>query len=137
TVEDLGPALVVYDTLADLFAGNENSRPQARQFVQMLRGLALRTRSPALLLSHPSLTGLSSGTGTSGSTAWSNSARSRLYLEYQNEGDPDVRILKTMKSNYARIGAEIRLRWHNGIFVPDALDLTVDTAAAAASARAT
>src|SRR5262249_30882411 len=54
TVEDLGPALVVYDTLADLFAGDENSRPQARQFVQMLRGLALRTRSTALLLSHPS-----------------------------------------------------------------------------------
>jgi len=37
------PTLVFYDPLADLFAGNENSRPQAQQFVSMLRGLALET----------------------------------------------------------------------------------------------
>ena len=39
------PTLVFYDPLADLFAGNENSRPQAQQFVSMLRGLALETSS--------------------------------------------------------------------------------------------
>jgi RecA-family ATPase len=116
-VERLGPALVIYDTLADLFAGNENSRPQARQFVQMLRGLALRTHSAALLLSHPSLSGLSSGSGTSGSTAWSNSVRSRLYFQ-RDELDPDARVLRTMKANYAGIGTEIRVRWQDWTFVP-------------------
>ncbi|MCA3518508.1 MAG: AAA family ATPase, partial [Rhodobacter sp.] len=74
------PALMVLDTLADLFPGNENDRAQARQFVGMLRGLAIRHECAVLLLAHPSLAGLSTGTGTSGSTGWNNSVRSRIYL---------------------------------------------------------
>ena len=54
-VLEVRPKLVVYDTLADLFAGNENARTHAQQFVSMLRGLALETDSTALLLAHPSL----------------------------------------------------------------------------------
>jgi RecA-family ATPase len=49
-VIDVRPALVIYDPLADLFGGNEIVRTQARQFVTMLRGLALETDSTALLL---------------------------------------------------------------------------------------
>lgn len=44
------PILVVLDNLADVFAGNENSRPLARQFIGMLRGLAIQcncARAPA------------------------------------------------------------------------------------------
>ncbi|SEM61443.1 AAA domain-containing protein [Gemmobacter aquatilis] len=37
---DLRPVVLVLDTLADLFPGNENDRAQARQFVGLLRGLA-------------------------------------------------------------------------------------------------
>ena len=120
---DLRPVLVVYDTLSDFFAGNENARPQARQFVGMLRGLALRQGHAAVLLAHPSLSGLSSGSGTSGSTAWSNSVRSRLYLERVSENgkeaDPDARVLTTKKANYGRTGGELRVTWRNGVFVPD------------------
>ena len=118
----LRPALVIYDPLADLFAGNENSRPQARQFVGMLRGLALKTHSTALLLGHPSVAGMASGSGTSGSTAWSNSVRSRLYLERireDGEEDADARALRTMKANYGPAGGEIRVRWQAGAFVTD------------------
>jgi RecA-family ATPase len=132
--------MVVYDTLADLFAGNENNRAQARQFVGMLRGLAIETRSTALLLTHPSLSGLSSGSGTSGSTAWSNSVRSRLYLERVKQGasepDPDVRVLRTMKANYGRIGGEIRLRWHEGVFLLEGEDVAGLAAAAARQTNA-
>lgn len=122
-VSDVRPVLVVYDTLSDFFAGNENARPQARQFVGMLRGLALRHGHAALLLAHPSLSGLTSGSGTSGSTAWSNSVRSRLYLERViangREIDPDARVLSTKKANYGRSGGALRLMWRNGVFVPD------------------
>jgi RecA-family ATPase len=120
----LKPALVVYDTLADLFAGNENDRGQARQFVRMLRGLAIETGHAALLLAHPSLSGMASGSGTSGSTAWSNSVRSRLYLDRVRdedgaEHDPKSRMLRVMKANYASTGDEIAMRWHEGTFVAE------------------
>lgn len=120
------PALVVLDTLADLFGGEENARSQARQFIAALRGLALTHQTTVLLLGHPSVSGMSSGTGTSGNTGWSNSVRSRLYFERvltrdgdkPMEPDPDLRVLRLMKANYGRVGAEIRMRWTDGMFVP-------------------
>jgi RecA-family ATPase len=76
-----------------------------------------------VLAAHPSLTGMSSGTGMSGSTAWSNSVRSRLYLDRPKGGDyeidPDLRVLRVKKFNYGRVDAEIRLRWHHGCFIAD------------------
>jgi RecA-family ATPase len=55
-----------------VFGGDEINRSQVRKFVSMLRGLAIEYDCAVLLLSHPSLTGPNSGTGTSGSTAWNN-----------------------------------------------------------------
>lgn len=133
------PALLVLDTLADLFPGNENDRAQARQFIGMLRGLAIRHRCAVVLLAHPSLTGMSSGTGASGSTGWNNSVRSRLYLErIASEGyeaDPDARRLVVKKSNYGRTGAEIGLRWQDGVFVADAVESGLDRKATGAKAE--
>jgi RecA-family ATPase len=118
------PVLIVLDNLADVFAGEENSRPHARQFVGMLRGVAIRTGAAVLLIGHPSLSGLSSGSGSSGSTAWNNSVRSRLYLAKPApadgiDTDPDLRILTVKKANYAKTGGELRLRWHRGAFALD------------------
>ncbi len=120
-IEAVRPRLVVVDNLADAFAGNENSRTEARQFVGLLRAAAIKFDLAVLLIAHPSLTGISSGTGSSGSTAWSNSVRSRLYLDRAkaddgDEPDPDLRVLRTMKANYAATGAEIRMRWEKGRF---------------------
>lgn len=116
------PRLVVLDTLADLFGGEENDRAQARQFIALLRHLALRHQTTILLLAHPSLQGMASGSGSSGSTAWNNSVRSRLYLERVKdetgaEIDPDLRIMRVVKANYGRTGAEYRIRWQAGVFV--------------------
>jgi RecA-family ATPase len=123
-VSELKPRLVVLDTLADLFAGEENQRTQARQFISMLRRLALDNDLCVLLLGHPSLEGLRSGSGTSGSTGWNNSVRSRLYFErvFITEGnkvieqDEDVRELTVKKANYGRKAEPIRLKWVDGIF---------------------
>lgn len=112
----LRPKLIVIDPSADVFGGDEINRAQVRKFVSMLRALAMDIDCAVLLLSHPSLTGMSSGTGTSGSTAWNNSVRSRLYLEIAS---PDTRVLKLVKANHGKVGAKIEMRWHDGIYVLD------------------
>jgi RecA-family ATPase len=114
------PSLIVIDTLADVYPANENDRAKVRQFVGMLRHLAIKHRCAVILLAHPSLSGLNSGSGTSGSTAWNNSVRSRLYFSRVTvdgvEHDPDKRILSTKKANYGRVGEEVLLRWQRGVF---------------------
>ncbi|MGO4637228.1 AAA family ATPase [Mesorhizobium sp. 2RAF45] len=115
------PGFLVLDTSADLFGGDEIKRNHVRQFIGMLRKPAIDLDMAVLLLSHPSVAGIQTGTGSSGSTAWSNSVRSRLYLTTASGdgADPDVRILTTMKANYGKKGGEIRMRWHEGAFVLD------------------
>lgn len=127
------PALIVIDTLADVYPANENDRAKVRQFIGILRGLALRQKCAVMLLGHPSLSGLSSGSGMSGSTAWNNSVRSRLYLERVKDGDyeadPDKRQLSTKKANYGRIGEEIGLTWRSGMFLADRVPTGVEVIA--------
>jgi RecA-family ATPase len=123
-VERVKPRLVILDVLADLFSGDETKRSEARQFIALLRGLAIRHKLAVLLLAHPSLAGLSSGSGTSGSTGWSNSVRSRIYLERikangDDELDGDVRFLTCKKSNYGARPPALRLRWREGCFALD------------------
>ncbi|MCS3744311.1 AAA family ATPase [Rhizobium sp. BK661] len=121
-MEQLCPILLVIDNLADVFGGNENVRSQARQFIRLLRRIAIDFDCAVLLLAHPSLSGLNSGAGTSGSTGWSNSVRSRMFLRRETdaegkEADERVRILQPMKSNYTALGEPIGLRWDCGVLV--------------------
>lgn len=112
--------LAVLDSSHDLFIGNENDRTQVRQFVGSLRALCRINAAAVLLNSHPSMTGMNSGSGSSGSTAWNNAVRSRLYLTRPEGGkDKRYRVLKTMKANYAMGDSELALMWENGIMVPD------------------
>ncbi|WP_181172163.1 AAA family ATPase [Mesorhizobium sp. B2-4-8] len=122
TIQDHKPGLVVLDTAADLFGGDEIKRSQVRQFISMLRKVAMDSECAVLLLAHPSVSGMQSGTGSSGSTAWNNSVRSRLYMtrpEGKDDVDPDARVLTTKKINYGKKGGEIRMRWQGGVFVLD------------------
>ena len=79
------------------------------------------------------------GRGTSGSTAWNNSVRSRLYFtsgkEKDDDAGSDVRELKVMKANYGPEGEVMRLRWQRGLFVPVTSPSTVQQAAAEAAAE--
>ncbi|RWQ70762.1 MAG: ATPase, partial [Mesorhizobium sp.] len=120
----LRPKCAVLDTRADVFGGNEISRIHVRGFVRALRRLAIGYDLAIVMISHPSLSGMASGSGQSGSTGWGNSVRSRLYLtaprsEADAEPDPDIRILSTKKANYGPRGTELTLRWDKGMFRPD------------------
>jgi RecA-family ATPase len=128
------------DTLADLFGGNEVNRAQARQFISLLRRLCVDHDTTVILLAHPSLAGMASGSGSSGSTAWNNSVRSRLYLRRvsveNSEPDPDARELEVMKANYGKTGQLLALRWQEGVFVADLRSLSaLDHLAAGAKAE--
>ena len=114
---DNGVQCLVLDSLHDVFAGNENRRPHARQFINALRDIAIAIDGAVIVTAHPSLSGRASGTGEAGSTAWHNAVRSRLYLKSEDGEDDDIRVLKTMKANYGRRGKEMRLKWIDGVFI--------------------
>jgi RecA-family ATPase len=117
--------LVILDTVSDCFAGNENDRPQVRQFVQVALGTIAREIAGAVMfLAHPSRAGMADGSGQSGSTAWEGTVRSRLYFHDEDAPsggslDRDARVMKIAKANYAPSGIEIPMRYSNGVFVPD------------------
>jgi RecA-family ATPase len=106
------PVLLVLDPIADMFGGVEFSRAQVRFFVAQQRRLALKNGAAVVLVGHPSVEGMRGGSGISGSTAWNNSVRSRLYLTKPQEGYDagTLRILTLKKANYAASGAELRIR---------------------------
>jgi RecA-family ATPase len=121
-IKEFGAALVVIDTAADTYGGDENDRHEVRQFINVLTGLAVEIGGSVLLNAHPSRAGLASGNFDGGSTAWSNSVRSRWSLarpraQDGQEEDHDARVLTRRKANYARIGEQIDLRWVNGLLV--------------------
>lgn len=122
-INDQEIEVVIIDTAADTFGGHEIDREQVRTFVQKLRGWALRTRGAVIITQHPSVSGMQSGAGSSGSTGWNNSVRSRVYLTKPKRVDDDgddiptnERFLKFMKSNYGPINPKMRLVWDAGVF---------------------
>jgi RecA-family ATPase len=139
-IAEFAPSLVIVDALADSFAGDENNRIQARQFISMLRKPAIAYDCAFLAVAHPSLSGIISGRGTSGTTGWSNSVRARMYLETVEiegaEPDPSLKVLKQPKANYAASSFEIQLRYENGIFVPVTNGEPLDQTAKKAQAEA-
>lgn len=117
TVKQFGAQLVVIDTASDVFGGNEIAKDQVRAFITLLRGWAIDIDGCIVLTAHVSNEGLSSGSGLSGSRAWSNSVRARLWLTGKSKDGGDERYLRTMKANYGRAGGKIPLKWANGVFV--------------------
>ena len=119
------PDLLILDTVADLYGGNEIIRVQVNHFIKSVLGsLILRAKEAGwtltvLLLAHPSMAGEADGTGRGGSTAWENAVRARLYMKRPKEGHQDERELICAKANYATAGEEtiIRLLYENGHFV--------------------
>lgn len=114
-----GAKLLIVDTIADTFGGNEIDRSQVRQFVQACLGkLAQEIGGAVLALGHPSKAGQAAGgDGTSGSTAWHASVRSRLYLQHATkDGTGPFRRLENRKANYGASGDVFMLRWLRGAF---------------------
>jgi RecA-family ATPase len=113
---------IILDAVADFFGGNENERREVRAFVGQLRGLAMQLRAAVVFLAHPSVDGMKTGRGYSGSTHWNNAVRSRLYFTSPSSDDgvpldPDLRTIELAKSNRARRGEKIKMIWTDGHFV--------------------
>lgn len=109
------------DNTAHTFAGNENDRHQVAAFVNLNNRLAQTINGTVVMVGHPN----KAGDSYSGSTAWENQVRSRLYLEIPKRGDegvpvdPDMRVIRNEKANYSQRGSEVTFYWLKGAFVTE------------------
>lgn len=78
---DIRPKNISIDTLSRAFAGNEIDRVHVYAFLMHMQALALVANGSVTVLCHPSLAGISSASGLSGSTGWHGGARFRQYLK--------------------------------------------------------
>jgi RecA-family ATPase len=90
-----------------------------------MQALAMVAGGSVTVLSHPSLHGVASGSGISGSTAWHGAFRFRQYLKgiKPSDGeqpDGDLRELEFKKNQYGPLGETVVLRYRNGLFLPEA-----------------
>ena len=116
-----GHGLIVIDNASDALNANENARMLVRMFVRgMLGRLAEDNNASVLLLAHidkQSAKFGGQGNNYSGSTAWHNSARSRLAL-VERDG---VLELTHEKSNYAARAESVRMEFsQRGVLAPAA-----------------
>jgi RecA-family ATPase len=120
---DIKPKMFGIASSANVFAGNENERAQVQQFVGLLTRIAVVANGSVQLISHPSLTGISTDTGLSGTTQWHNAVRARSYMksikpEAGEQPNSDLRELVFKKNQYGPISETIVLRYQNGLFLP-------------------
>jgi RecA-family ATPase len=120
---DIKPVVIGLASSANFFAGNEVDRAQVQQFVGMMTRLAIMSNGSTILISHPSLTGISSDSGLSGNTQWHNSVRARVYIrgvkqDEDEASDTDLREIFWKKSNYGPMSDSVVVRWQNGLFLP-------------------
>jgi RecA-family ATPase len=117
-------ALIVVDTASDAFDANENERRKVRQFVRRLARLGREKGAAILLLAHvDKQTAKNVGRNGasqhySGSSAWHNSARSRLALIPSNH---EVELVHE-KANFTRTAEPLLLSWsERGVLMPSDL----------------
>jgi RecA-family ATPase len=132
---DLKPKNISVDTLSRALAGNEIDRTQVYAFAMHMQALAMAAGGSVTVLSHPSLQGIASGSGISGSTAWHGAFRFRQYLtgnkvEAGEQPDSDLRQLEFKKNQYGPIAETIILRYGNGLFLPVPGTSSLEAAAA-------
>ena len=112
--EDAG--LVLIDNASDAFGGDEIQRRQVRAFMRTLKMMARLTGCSVLLLAHVDKSTSRNRTAVggeaySGSTAWHNSARSRLFL---TRAEDDTLTLEHQKSNFGKLCEPLTLQWPDG-----------------------
>jgi hypothetical protein len=122
---ELKPKGIAIDPVSDVFLGDEIKRDQVRQFNGLMRKLAIDCNCGVIVASHPSLTGIKSGTGLSGSTQWHNSVRARAYFRRPSDDDEESksaddgrRELQFMKNQYGPLSHIVALQWRDGLWLP-------------------
>lgn len=118
-IVEYGAEVIVVDGISDTFAGNENSRGEVKQFVNMLVD-AIPQQGAVVLVGHVAkpavMLGAKTPDGYSGSTGWHNSVRARWYLHPEQDTSDDVTkskrlILALQKSNYGRTDQSLAFEW--------------------------
>lgn len=118
-----GHRLIAVDNASDAYGANENSRPEVRSFLKKLTGLARDNDAGLILLAHVDKQSAKvggQGNSYSGSTAWHNSARSRLALSRE---DDELKLVHE-KCNLGPLGPELRFTIGTGGVPVPALDLS-------------
>lgn len=131
-----GAGLVMVDNASDAFDGDENNRRQVRTFVRYLAQIARANDAGMVLLAHIDKNAARNGgrgNTYSGSTAWHNSARSRLAL-VEDEGALE---LLHEKAQFGPVAEPLPLvRGPHGVLTPGASDPHAREAASDLVARA-
>jgi RecA-family ATPase len=133
-VGDVKPMSITLASAANVFAGNENDRSHVQQAMSLFTRLAIVASGSLVLVSHPSLTGITTGTGLSGTTQWHNAVRARYYLSSPKpadgeQPDTDLRQIEFKKNQYGKPAETIVLRYQNGMFLPEASMSSLDKVA--------
>jgi RecA-family ATPase len=120
---DIKPKNISVDTLSRAFAGNEIDRVQVYAFAMHMQALAKVAGGSVTVLSHPSLQGINSGSGISGSTAWHGAFRFRQYLKgvkasEDEQPDANLRELEFKKNQYGPTDEALLLKYQRGLFLP-------------------
>lgn len=114
-----GAGLIIIDNASDAFDANENSRRAVRAFVRALATIARKHDAAVVLLAHIDKSAArngSQGNSYSGSTAWHNSARSRLALTEQD----GAIVLEHEKANLSTRADPLRLVFTDDVLMPEA-----------------
>lgn len=121
-VRDLceGADLIVVDNASDAYGGNENDRQSVRAFMTALARIARENNAGLVLLAHIDKSAARNGANGntySGSTAWHNSARSRMAIVTGK--DVGTVELHHEKNNLGKCADPIYLKWNtHGVLVP-------------------
>ena len=108
--------LLIIDNASDAYGGDEIQRRQVRAFIRSLVEVARLTDCAVMLLAHVDKSTsrgrkAEGGESYSGSTAWHNSARSRLFM---TRGEDGSLTLEHQKSNLGKCNEPIKLVWLEG-----------------------
>ncbi|MBB2698999.1 UNVERIFIED_ORG: RecA-family ATPase [Rhizobium esperanzae] len=124
-IAQIRPALVIIDNRAQAIICDEIDRSLATRASNIFGHLGKLYDSAIVILTHPSLGGMANKSGSSGSTAWTNTGRATVYLRRPDDADDEGngggiddgrRVLVSQKSNYSPTGRHVNLKWDCGVY---------------------
>ncbi|WP_171231016.1 AAA family ATPase [Ruegeria sp. HKCCA6707] len=124
-IKQEAPDIVILDPLSDLFELNENDRMQVSSFMRLMHNLALDQNIAIILIGHP---GKSEDSEYSGSTAWNNKARYRIWARLDR--DTHTVELRQKKHQYSQQAKALFAKWEDGaidVMLPEDTHMHIET----------
>jgi putative DNA primase/helicase len=107
--------LLIIDNASDVYDASEIERAKVRGFMRALARIARELQAAVILLAHvdksTSRQERTGGEAYSGSTAWHNSARSRLFMRRESDGSL---VIEHQKNNLGPLHQPLRMVWPPG-----------------------